>query len=219
MREGAINLDDLLSEIEVTPIEVPELPDVTATRPESHDLFAPQERKAWKQLNAEEARCDFAPNKVRISYRFPSFGIISLWKKSVYGRTLTDIKSDPDMIETFAAGVSNLIRQILGHSLPAGSWCIVTSPKRRHKTRNFASLVSARIGELLGIHFYEDLAQCHSRQRVGATFELLRPPPPERNIIVFDDFVTTGSTMLSMKELLQPLGYTLVFFTGISNKL
>ncbi|MBD5341863.1 MAG: hypothetical protein HDR93_01185 [Bacteroides sp.] len=48
-------------------------------------------------------------NKVRISYRSstkspgsaknPQFGIISLWKKSLYGRTLTDIKSDPDMIK------------------------------------------------------------------------------------------------------------------------
>ncbi len=81
--------------------------------------------------------------------------------------------------------------------------------------------------------------ECHSlsqsawlakNHRVGAVFtfgssfaERLRsknePPIPERNIIVFDDFVTTGATMISMKNLLEPLGYNLVFFTGINNKL
>jgi predicted amidophosphoribosyltransferase len=44
-------------------------------------------------------------------------------------------------------------------------------------------------------------------------------PPTESNIIVFDDFVTTGATMISMKNLLEPLGKNLVFFTGINNKL
>ncbi len=66
------------------------------------------------------ARCDFAPHKARISYRNPQFGILSLWKKSVYGRTLTDIKSDLYMVEKFAEGMNTLIRQILGHSPATG---------------------------------------------------------------------------------------------------
>lgn len=220
MRNGAINFDDILSEIEIQSVSVPELADIEPSQAQApKDIFAPHERKAWKGVQTEEDRCDFSPNKVRISYRNPTFGIISLWKKSLFGRTLTDIKSDPDMVETFAAGVSHLIGQILGHSLAGGSWCIVTSPKRRHKERNFASLVSAAIGSLLGVPFYEDLAVCHSKHRVGAVFTLGAEPPKERNVIVFDDFVTTGATMLSMKNLLEPLGYNLVFFTGISNKL
>ena len=174
----------------------------------------PEEPSLWF-----EARCDFAPNKVRISYRNPASGIISLWKKSLYGRTLTDIKSDPDMVKFFATNVAKLVGQILGHSLAGGDWCIVTSPKRRHKVRNFASLISARLAALLGVNFYEDLAECHSKHRVGAVFSLSGEPPKERNIIVFDDFVTTGATMISMKNLLEPLGYNLVFFTGINNKL
>ena len=140
-------------------------------------------------------------------------------EKSIYGRTLTDIKADPDMVEKFAEGMNTLIRQILGHSLASGNWCIVTSPKRRHKVRNFASLISARIASLLGIPFYEDIAECHSKHRVGAVFTFGKQPPSEHNIIVFDDFVTTGATMISMKNLLEPLGKNLVFFTGINNKL
>ncbi len=230
VRKGAIALDEMLADIEVPSLDVPDLDASFTPSAQSKDLFAEKKRAAWKDVQQTEARCDFAPNKVRISYRNPAFGIISLWKKSLYGRTLTDIKSDPNMVEKFAEGMNTLIRQILGHSLASGDWCIVTSPKRRHKTRNFASLISARLAELLGIPFYEDVAECHSKHRVGAVFtfgssfaERLRsknePPIPERNIIVFDDFVTTGATMISMKNLLEPLGYNLVFFTGINNKL
>ena len=212
-------MDEVLNDIEVPSLDVPDLDASSFSRDESKDLFAEKKRAAWKDVQQAEARCDFAPNNVRISYRNPAFGIISLWKKSLYGRTLTDIKSDPDMVEKFAEGMNTLIRQILGNSLADGDWAIVTSPKRRHKEHNFASLISARLAELLGIPFYEDVAECHSKHRVGAVFTFGKQPPAERNIIVFDDFVTTGATMISMRELLMPLGKNLVFFTAISNKL
>ncbi len=211
-------MDEMLNDIEVPSLDVPDL-DGSFVCDKSKDIFAEKKRAAWKEVQQAEVRCDFAPNKVRISYRNPQFGIISLWKKSVYGRTLTDIKGDTDMVEFFATNVAKLIRQILGHSLANGDWCIVTSPKRRHKTKNFASQISAKLGELLGIPFYEDLAECHSRHRVGAVFTFGKTPPSESNIIVFDDFVTTGATMIAMRELLMPLGKNLVFFTGINNKL
>lgn len=219
VRKGAIALDEMLDDIEVPSLEAPDLDASFTPSAQTKDLFAEKKRAAWKEAQQAEARCDFAPNKVRISYRNPQFGIISLWKKSLYGRTLTDIKSDPDMVEKFAEGMNTLIRQILGHSLASGDWAIVTSPKRRHKFRNFASLISARLAELLGIPFYEDVAECHSKHRVGAVFTFGAQPPSERNIIVFDDFVTSGATMISMRELLMPLGKNLVFFTGINNKL
>lgn len=219
VKNGAISLDEILNDIEVPSLDVPALDSSFISPTPAKDLFAPKNRAAWKDVQQTEARCDFAPNKVRISYRNPQFGIISLWKKSLYGRTLTDIKSDPDMVEMFAEGMNTLIRQILGHSLASGDWAIVTSPKRRHKVRNFASLISARLAELLGIPFYEDVAECHSKHRVGAVFTFGKEPPKERNLIVFDDFVTSGATMISMRELLMPLGKNLVFFTGINNKL
>lgn len=219
VREGAIALDEVLNDIEVPSLEAPDLDTSFVSAAPAKDLFAPKTRAAWKDVQQDEAHCDFAPNKVRISYRNPAFGIISLWKKSVYGRTLTDIKADPDMVEFFASNVAKLVGQILGNSLAHGDWCIVTSPKRRHKERNFASLISARLGSLLGIPFYEDVAECHSKHRVGAVFTFGAEPPKESNIIVFDDFVTSGATMISMRELFLPLGKNLVFFTGISNKI
>ena len=123
------------------------------------------------------------------------------------------------MVEFFATNVAKLIRQILGHSLSNGDWCIVTSPKRRHKTKNFATEISKNLSELLKIPFYEDVAECHSKHRVGAVFSFGSQPPTESNIIVFDDFVTSGATMISMRNLLMPLGKNIVFFTAINNKL
>lgn len=222
-------MDEVLNDIEVPSLEAPDLDASFCSAAPAKDLFAEKKRAAWKDVQQAEARCEFAPNKVRISYRNPQFGIISLWKKSVYGRTLTDIKSDHDMVEKFAEGMTTLIRQILGHYLASGDWAIVTSPSstkslcsaknRRHKERNFASLISARLGSLLGIPFYEDVAECHSKHRVGAVFTFGKEPPKERNIIVFDDFVTSGATMISMRELLLPLGKNLVFICAINNKL
>lgn len=150
---------------------------------------------------------------------YPEFGIISQWKKSVYGGTLTDIKADPDMVEFFAANVAKIVGQIFGYSLATGDRAFVISPKRRHKERNLASFISAMFAELLGIPFYEDVAECHSKHHVGAVFTFGTEPPKKRNIIVFDDFVTSGATMFSMRDLLFSLGYDLVFYTGINNKL
>lgn len=221
-RDGAIELAEMLDDIEVPSLVAPDLGGFSISENAaslSKDLFAEKQRAAWKEKQVDEARCDFAPNKVRISYRNPEFGIISLWKKSIYGRTLTDIKSDDSMVEYFAMNVAKLIKQILGNSLSHGDWCIVTSPKRRHKTKNFATEISKKLSELLKIPFYEDVAECHSKHRVGAVFTFGSEPPKESNIIVFDDFVTSGATMISMRNLLMPLGKNLVFFTAINNKL
>ena len=102
-------MDEVLDDIEVPSLDVPDLDVSFCSAAPAKDLFAEKKRAAWKDVQQAEARCDFAPNKVRISYRNPAFGIISLWKKSVYGRTLTDIKADPDMVEKFAEGMNTLI--------------------------------------------------------------------------------------------------------------
>lgn len=182
--------------------------------PQVKDLFAVQQRKSWDK--SQEARCDFN-YKLRLTRR-SNVNFISIWQKSILGRTLTDIKSDPDMVAFFADSICPVIKEIVGYNLSLGQWCVVTSPKRRHKEKNFATLISERLGQMLEIPFYEDVAFCHTKQRVNAVFEL-NVLPVEPNIIVFDDFVTTGQTLAGMKHLLQPLGKNLVFFTGVNNKL
>ena len=165
-------------------------------KPQVKDLFAVQQRKSWDK--SQEARCDFN-YKLRLTRR-SNVNFISIWQKSILGRTLTDIKSDPDMVAFFADSICPVIKEIVGYNLSLGQWCVVTSPKRRHKEKNFASLISERLGQMLGIPFYEDVAFCHTKQRVNAVFEL-NVLPVEPNIIVFDDFVTTGQTLAGMAKI------------------
>ena len=184
------------------------------SRAQPKDLFAVNKRKSWDKT--VEARCDFT-YKLSLTRR-SDVDFISIWKKSVYGRTLTDIKGDPDMVTFFAENITPVISETLGYHLADGSWAVCTSPKRRHREKNFATLISERIAASLGIPFYEDVALCHSKQRVNAVFEL-NNLPKESNIIVFDDFVTTGMTLAGMKKLLSSLGKNGVYFSCINNKL
>ena len=217
-RSGALNLDEYIDEINVPVLEVPDL-DASPAKAKGgdKDLFAEKKRAAWKGVQVDEARCDFSPNRMRITNRGGVF-FITLWKKSVYGRTLTDIKGDDEMVGYFADNIAPLIRSVLGSFLCADDFAVVTTPKRRHKERNFATLISEKIAEHLGLPFYDDCAIAPSKHRVGTVFTA-NNIPPQRNIIVFDDFVTTGQTLVSMQNLLISHGKNAIFFAAINNKM
>lgn len=177
------------------------------------DLFAEKKRHSWQKDVV--ARCDFTPRR-RLVHRGVWFH--SLWQKSLMGPTLAEIKADDAEIRHFAVEMADFIRVVLGCSLGSGGWALITSPKRRHKERNFATLICQAIAPSLGIPFCEDVAECRTKERINATFSLLQLPP-EPNLIVFDDFVTTGSTLRAMENLLKPLGKNMVFFAGVNNAL
>lgn len=197
-------------------ISLPSMPDLSldVSVKEQKDIFALEQCKSWDK--SVEARCDFS-YKLRLTRR-ASTNFITIWQKSVFGKTLTEIKSDDDMIPFFVESLVPVIRECVGYHICDGSWAIVTTPMRRHKERNFATLVSEGLAKELGIPFYFDCAHCRSKQRVGAVFDP-NNLPHEPNVIVFDDFVTTGSTLLAMKNMLQEHGKNPVFFAGINNKL
>ena len=217
-------LEEILQEIQLPQsvssvtdgISLPSMPDLSfdVSVKEQKDIFALEQRKSWDK--SVEARCDFT-YKLRLTRR-ASTNFITIWQKSVFGKTLTEIKSDDDMIPFFVESLAPVIRECIGYHICDGSWAIVTTPMRRHKERNFATLVSEGLAKELGIPFYFDCAHCRSKQRVGAVFDP-NNLPHEPNVIVFDDFVTTGSTLLAMKNLLQEHGKNPVFFAGINNKL
>ena len=213
----SIDMKGILSELTFPKVDEGSLVVSTGdkqSRAQPKDLFAVNKRKSWDKT--VEARCDFT-YKLSLTRR-SDVNFISIWKKSVYGRTLTDIKGDPDMVTFFADNITPVISETLGYHLTDGSWAICTSPKRRHKEKNFATLISERIAASLGIPFYEDVALCHSKQRVNAVFEI-NNLPKESNIIVFDDFVTTGMTLAGMKKLLTQFKKNVVFYSCINNKL
>ncbi len=209
-----IDMADLLSEIEVPDIGSAQLAlqDIQAKR--EQDIFAEQKRKGWDKT--VEARCDFTP-RPRLTRRSGLF-FLSYWQKSVYGRTLTDIKADDSMVPFFATTMVSFVHELIGPDLSKGSWCIITTPKRRHLVKNFATRISEDIAARLDIPFYEDVCSCRTKQRVGAFFDV-NIVPKEQNIICFDDFVTTGQTLQAMQRALEPFNKNLLFLSGINNKL
>ena len=210
-----IDMGDLLSEIEVPDIGSAQLAlqDIQQ-KSRDVDLFAEQKRKGWDKT--VEARCDFTP-RPRLTRRSGLY-FLSYWQKSVYGRTLTEIKADDSMVPFFADTMKSFISDIIGPDLSKGSWCIITTPKRRHLVKNFATRISEQVASLLNIPFYEDVCSCRTKQRVGAIFDV-NIVPNEQNIICFDDFVTTGQTLQAMQRALEPYNKNLLFFSGINNKL
>lgn len=215
---GAIDLGEIIHEITPPELKVPSAAVSSDSIPNSQspiptDLFAEKVRKAW--MHNDGARCDFQ-SRPMLAYRTGLF-FLAVWKRSVYGKTLSEIKADDSMIPKVANATASLLSDVLGGHLNHGGWTVITTPRRRHLERNFAHLVSAEIARQLGIPFYADAASCRSKQRVNAVFEL-NVRPSEQNIIIFDDFVTTGQTMLAMKRLFEPLGKNILFVAGINNK-
>jgi len=188
---------------------------VAASEPK--DIFAENQRAGWHKPDTMEARCDLSVERLTMSPH-ASVPVVSIWKKSIKGRKLTDIKADDSMVAYFADHLTPVIQRVLGNYLSAGHWAICATPKRRHLTQNFACRIASEIGSRLQIPYYEDVAIAHSRQRVGVEFDL-GVLPQEPNLIIFDDFVTTGSTIAAMKRLLDPLGKNLFFIVGINNNM
>ena len=210
-----IELGDILNEIQPPDMGgVLDLSDIQAKVNEPIDIFAEKKRKGWDKT--VEARCDFTP-RPRLTRRSGLY-FLSYWQKSIYGRTLTDIKGDDSMVQFFADTMVSFIKELIGPRLSLGNWCIITTPKRRHLVKNFATRISEEIGARLSIPFYEDVCSCRTRQRVNAEFTV-NVVPREQNVICFDDFVTTGQTLQAMQRALEPYKKNLLFLSGINNKL
>ena len=96
MDNGAdlIDLNEILTDIVVPKIEVGSV-SVSESKPSQKDIFAEEKRKAWNK--SVEARCDFT-YRLRLTRR-SNVNFVSIWQKSLYGRTLTEIKADDDMGE------------------------------------------------------------------------------------------------------------------------
>jgi len=184
----------------------------TATR----DIFAEASRKAWHADSAELARCDLSEEHIHM---FPKVGlrVIAIWRRSVKGQTLAEIKESDANIPLFANRIADTLRTVLGQYLWNGGYAVVTTPRRRHKERNFACLVAEAIAVRLQIPYIPDVAFAQNKQRINAEFTP-GTIPSEPNLIVFDDFVTTGSTLGAMNRLLAPLGKNLIFVTGVDNQ-
>lgn len=87
-------------------------------------------------------------------------------------------------------------------------------PKRRHTTKNFAECCAIEIANRLGLHFYPDAVTTQSKQRINPVFEL-HAEIKEPIVIIFDDIITTGSTLRATGKLFQDK--SVIYTVGIYN--
>lgn len=202
--------DDILSDIPPADVAADLLSEAEAV----NDIFAISERKAWDKSN--EARCDFERHIAMT--RRASVNFFTVWRKSPHGKTLSEIKADKSFITRFADEIAMLIEMVLGGNLHRGGFAVVTTPCRRHTSENFGEAMGKAIAKRLRLPFYSHCATCRTKQRVNATFDA-NNIPNEPNVIVVDDFITTGSTIKALYNLLNSLGKNVTTFAGINNKL
>ena len=202
--------DDILSDI--TPADV--AADLHIEPDVVNDIFAISQRKAWDK--SSEARCDFKKKWAMV--RHAGLNFFTVWKKSPHGQTLSEIKADKSNPLRFAEEIALLVREVLGSNLRNGGFAVVTTPCRRHAVGNFGEALGQQLADILQVPFYPLCATCRSRQRVNAVFDA-NNVPNEPNVIVVDDFVTTGSTVAAMKKLLTANNKNVIIFAGIDNQL
>lgn len=190
-----------------------ELDDWAIDIPDFEDEETKKKKRAgWNSgENAKESVCDMVDNIAWHPKR--DFSFISCFKQSEEGYPLSLIKSDFGNVGKFADAALNIIQRALGMRSKEG-WAIVTTPKRRHKERNFAESVCIELSGRLHIPFYQDAISAKTRQRINPTFTL-NADIKEDNIIVYDDILTTGATLDAVNKLLA--NKNCFFVVGIDN--
>ena len=168
------------------------LPDLKEFQTETEELLsAAKQRAAWHKAGTyTEPLCDL---KDHVQLHCRKFGFyVSTYKRTPTGYALTEIKQ-ADNVKLFANKACQLIYGLFRMRCDGG-WCIITTPKRRHKENHFSTMVCEEMSTMLGIPFDEDFLEAENRQRINPTFNVMKSVS-EKNIILYDDILTTGSTI------------------------
>ena len=98
-----------------------------------------------------------------------------------------------------------------------GGWCIITTPRRRHKNGfHFSTEICSKAADILHIPFYPDAFSAKDRNRINPVF-YMEENPAEVNVIVYDDIISTGETIRTVREMLLDAGHVTFLVVGIKN--
>lgn len=165
-----------------------------------------------KLMSEKVPLCDLSPRPAM--HRIWQTIYFSQFKRSKEGKTFRDIKSSEEDARKFADAAVEFIRTLV-HYLDG--WAIVTTPRRRHDDMfHFATEVCKLMAMDLGIPFYDGAVATVNRDRLHPDFMLLREIEEPR-IIVYDDIITTGATLIATSELFSEKEFVLNII-GISNR-
>lgn len=147
-------------------------------------------------------------------HQFGNLVYFSHYKRTKSGIPFSEIKQSAEIAKEFAESACNFILRLVKNT---EDWAIITTPRRRHADGfHFASAICEMISDRLGIPFYADAVQCINRNRLDPEFHLLRPIA-ERRVIVYDDIITTGTTLTATASLLADRDFVLNLI-GINNR-
>ena len=170
-----------------------------------------RKRKQWKsERQAGESVCDLEP-RPQLYQRHGTFFIAS-FRKTEKGVPISQCKQ-ADMVDFFAESAEALLHGIITIGSTDG-WALVTTPRRRHKQWNLADEVCKRLAQRTGITYHPDIAEAKNRHRINPELRILKQVD-EKNVVIYDDILTTGSTLQAMRELLE--GKNIVAIIGINN--
>lgn len=143
-------------------------------------------------------RCDFTETlRLHVKHDYLYY---SLFKRSKEGISFDTIKQSEEHAHIMAESACRFLDRII---LNLEGWCIVTTPRRRHfEGFHFSEFVSGLISETKQIPFYKGAVQCLTKDRLNPEFHLLREIT-ETKVIVFDDIITTGTTLTATRALFK----------------
>lgn len=129
------------------------------------------------------------------------------------GIPISEVKT-ADNVVLFSEAACSLIAKVIDIRNTC-SWAITTTPMRRHKDWNFAEECIKAISSKLCIKCYSRYATAQDRDRLHPVF-YANGEIAEDNVILYDDIITTGSTVRAMRNMLHDKNVLVV--TGIDNK-
>ena len=101
--------------------------------------------------NYKDPLCDL---KDHMQLHRRKFGFyVSSFKKTPSGYPLAEIKQ-PHNVKLFALKAIEIASGLVRLKQKEG-WCIITTPRRRHKENHFSTMVCQIMSQALGIPFYE----------------------------------------------------------------
>lgn len=170
----------------------------------------------WDKISQKkgEPRCNL---QLRLSYgKANGVPYFSLFRRSGSGATFNELKEREATAKIMATSAIGLLMQFYTCE-DLREFCVITSPRRRHfEGLHLATEVCRILAHTFAIPFYENAIQCINRHRIQPEFHRLYPIP-ERKVILFDDIITTGSTLKATVESLGDRAVILPII-GIKNR-